>query len=219
MLPTDPFEMSSAETDDDILADMQQLWREAEQLWDASDSTTPFQGYVSADYPVVFEALQGLKGQVLSILEWGSGLGVVTIMASRLGFDAYGIEVEPELVDYSTNFAARFGPHAQFAEGSFIPEEFDYQPRRGDEIQQTRTDVDSAYLALDMELRDFDLVYAYPWPEEYNLFRNIVKTCGNPQGLFMSFDVREGLKLERMSDETKHRRRNANPRTRNSRKR
>lgn len=214
--------MNSAETDDDILADMRQLWREAEQIWDSSDTTTPFQGYVSADYPVVFDALRSLKGQVLSVLEWGSGLGVVTIMASRLGFDAYGIEVEPELLDYSTNFATRFGPHAQFAEGSFIPEEFHWQPHRGDEIQQTRTDVDSAYLALDMELRDFDLVYAYPWPEEYNLFRNIVKSCGNPQGLFMSFDVREGLKLERMGSENKGRKRNggkANPRTRKGRNR
>ena len=135
-----------------------------------------------------------------SVLEWGSGLGVVTIMASQMGFEAYGIEAEQELVTLSQGLAKKHGPAAQFATGSFIPDEFEWILSEGDEAERTFVDIPAAYDKLDMELKDFDLIYAYPWPEEHRLYRNIVRNLGRSDVLLLTYDGREGIELIRFDD-------------------
>ena len=66
----------------------------------------------------VYEALNELRGQVSTVLEWGSGLGVVAIMASRMGFEAYGIESEEKLVNHSIQLAQSYSAVAEFAHGN-----------------------------------------------------------------------------------------------------
>ena len=61
-------------------------------------------------------------------------------------------------------------------------------------------DAASAYDELDMELRDFDLVYAYPWPDEHILFHNIMRRFGRREALFLSYHEREGVELVRFDD-------------------
>ena len=191
---------SSYDPDQTLLAEFRSLWAEADELWERHQALPAFRGYVSADYQAVYESLARLRGRVLTVLEWGSGLGVVTIMASRMGFEAYGIEAEPDLVEYAENFAQAYGPQARFAQGSFIPAEFEWHPADGDDVYRTIIDVASAYDELDMELRDFDLVYAYPWPDEHVLFRNIMRRLGRKEALLLSYDVREGVELTRCRD-------------------
>jgi len=118
-------------------------------------------------------------------------------MASRMGFEAYGIEAEPKLVEFSEEFADKYGPDACFAQGSFIPEEFDGDPAAGEHIDRTMLDFTSGYEELDMELRDFDLIYAYPWPEEHAFFRGIVREFGHANAMLAIYDAREGLELTR----------------------
>ena len=178
-------------------ANFEELWAEAEAIWVAHENVPAFQGYVSADYRAIFHALLKLRTKANTFLEWGSGLGVVAIMASRLGFDAYGIEVEPQLVDFARGLSARFEANPTFAVGSFIPHEFEAKLEAGDEFHRTISDHVSAYDELDMELRDFDLVYAFPWPEELTVFRNIIRRCGARSTRFLRYDVREGLSLTR----------------------
>ena len=108
----------------------QSLWKEADEIWEAFQNRREFRAYVSADYAEIYQALVRLRGRVTSVLEWGSGLGVVTIMASNLGFEAYGIESEPRLVDWSRKLAEEYGPAAQFVTGSFIPREYEWDPHR-----------------------------------------------------------------------------------------
>lgn len=185
--------------DRQLVADFTTLWDEADLLWETHQNRPEFGGYVSADYHSIYTKLRQLRGRVHSVLEWGSGLGVVTIMASRLGFDAYGIECEKELVDQSREYARRFAPEARFAFGNFIPDEFPWNPAQGDEVQHMVLHGGDAYAELDMELRDFDLVYAYPWPEEHIVYHNIMRACAGPHALFLSYDAREGLELTRFN--------------------
>ena len=127
----------------------------------------------------------------------GSGLGIVTIMASRMGFEAYGIEAKPDLVEYSESLAQAYGPHARFSQGSFIPDEFEWNPSDGDDAYRTIIDAASAYHELDMELRDFDLIYAYPWPDEHTLYHNVIRALGRREALLLTYDVRKGMELVR----------------------
>ena len=63
---------------------------------------------------------------------------------------------------------------------------------------RTSFDDEPAYGELDMELRDFDIVFVYPWPNERALHQDIMRQCGGPHSLLMIFDVREGLSIERL---------------------
>lgn len=189
--------MPNSTHDTSLLAEFRHLWAEADNLWVRHRDSPAFHGYVSADYLTVYKSLAGLRGRVSTVLEWGSGLGVVTIMASHMGFEAFGIEAEPGLVWYSESLARSYGSNAQFAQGSFIPDDFEWKPADGDDVCRTVIDVASAYDALDMELRDFDLIYAYPWPDEHTLYRNIMRECGRKESLLLTYDVHEGMELVR----------------------
>ena len=54
-----------------------------------------FHPFVPADYDAVLQELISLRAPELRFLEWGSATGVITIMADLLGFEAYGIELDP----------------------------------------------------------------------------------------------------------------------------
>ncbi len=176
---------------------MHKLCDEAEAIWDRLQDDREFFDYVGADFDAVFLSLKRLRNQASTFLEWGSGLGVVTIMASRLGFDAYGIETEPTLVERSRQLAEVYGPEAQFVAGNFIPNQFEWNPRKGDIADRTTFEGGDAYGEMDMELRDFDLVYAYPWPEEHTLYRNIMAEFGGRNSLFLTYDIYDGVVLTR----------------------
>lgn len=126
-------------------------------------------------------------------LEWGSGLGVVTQMASRLGYQAYGIEAEPQLVELARDLAGEFDSRAEFVTGSFVPDHFQWRPELGHEAERTLMDLPDAYGDLGMELDDFDLVYVYPWPSEHSLLKGIMQSCGGTHTRLLVYDAREGI--------------------------
>ena len=177
--------------------ELQPLWDEVDDLWERSQTADGFHAYVSADYEAVLRSLVQLRGQAVTFLEWGSGLGVVTIMASRLGFEAYGIENEPELVDHAHAFGERYAPAARFVCGNFFPSEFEWNPGQGEIEVRTALHSAAAYEPMGKKLSDFDLVYAYPWPEEHQLYQNVMRECGAPKSLFLTYDVRRGMELHR----------------------
>ena len=188
---------ASCTPDSTLLSDFRRLWAEGEDLWSRHQDAPAFHGYVSADYLAVYESLARLRGSVLSVLEWGSGLGIVTIMASRMGFEAYGIEAEPRLVMHAEDLARTYGPDAQFAQGSFVPDDFAWDPADGSDVYRTVIDAPSAYDELDIKLTDFDLVYAYPWPDEHILYHNIMRNFGRKGAMLLTYDAREGMELVR----------------------
>ena len=186
---------SDAKTEIPIPDEIRELWIAAEEISDPHVDNPSYQGYICADYAAIYECLYDLRRQCEVMIEWGSGLGVVAIMASKLGYEAYGIEAELELVLNAERLAQRFNSSAQFAQGNFIPDDFEWSMADGDEVQGTLTDVPDGYDKLDMELRDFDLIYAYPWPGEHLLFHNIIRQHGRRNALLLSYDIREGIDL------------------------
>lgn len=181
--------------EDLLLKEMHQLWAEADDIWVEYQEQDGFGGFVSADYVAVYEALVRLRDRVDTVLEWGSGLGVVTIMASRLGFEAYGIEVEPVLVEHAEELSRQYAPEAQFAVGSFIPDDYQWGEELAGNPSRTETDSRAAYDDLDMQPHDFDLVYAYPWPDEHGLYLDILRNHARENTLFLCYDAREGISI------------------------
>ena len=82
-------------------------------------------GFIPSDFRAVYTVLRALAEADLApcelFCEWGSGHGVVTCLASLLGFDACGIEIEADLVDASRELAEDFDLPVNFVQGSFVP--------------------------------------------------------------------------------------------------
>lgn len=182
----------------DVLPDARELFAEAAKIWEENESDFHFRDFIAADYERVYQAQAMLRDQCETFLEWGSGLGAITSSAGLLGYEAFGIEIDPKMLRRSQELADKYQSNAEFGYGSFVPNAYEWTGEFEDEFFKTIIDEQDAYDDLDMELRDFDLVYAYPWPGEREFFVDILRKFGRPGALFMSFDIREGILVERI---------------------
>jgi hypothetical protein len=184
-------------------ARVQKLCEDGELLWESFRSDLgerSFHRFVAADYAEVYQHLRKLAGRAVSFLEWGSGNGVISIMADMLGFEAYGIEINPALVEKARYLNDQHEANAQFVEGSFVPSDYEWNVEHGDANFRTVDGAEPAYDELDLELRDFDIIYGYPWPEEQALFGDIMRQCGRHGSLFVTYDCYGGVDVRRVSE-------------------
>ncbi|MEM9160116.1 MAG: hypothetical protein AAGB46_13815, partial [Verrucomicrobiota bacterium] len=101
--------------------------------------------------------------------EWGSGLGAAACLATLIGFDSIGIEIQPALVARAKQLARDHALSTHFIENSFLPPGYEILPAQGanELIRPTsRKTLPSAYPEVDWTLEEVDLFYVYPWPEE-----------------------------------------------------
>jgi hypothetical protein len=179
---------------------LESLCEEGREMWDRFDNevrSKDFHPFVAADYDRVLEALLALRAPGLRFLEWGSATGVITIMADLLGFEAYGIELDPELVETARGMAARYGSDARFVAGSFIPAGYRYRPTGGDGRLGTIGDGSSAYPELKHPLEDFDLVYAFPWHGEEPMMVDLMRAYGGRGARLLLHGVADGVQVYR----------------------
>ena len=134
----------------------------------------PLAGFVPSEFGPVYNVLNSLATTMSGgcFVEWGSGFGVVTMMAARLGFDAGGIEIQPDLVQASEELAHDHMIDVEFVSGSFVLSA----------AQGLLDDTDWPWLepggmdgheALNVDPCDIDLVFAYPWPGEAHVIESI----------------------------------------------
>lgn len=172
---------AAAPLDPALRSRLSALVEEGRDFWDRFDHEVRQENwhpFVPADYDAVLEMLLPLRAPGLRFLEWGSATGVITIMADLLGFEAYGIELDPALVETARELAARHGSGARFAAGSFLPTGYRYRPPTGDGRIGTIGDGPSAYPMLGHPLEDFDVVFAYPWGGEEAMMHDLMRCYG-----------------------------------------
>ena len=137
-----------------------------------------FHPFVAADYESVLAALEPHRAAGLKFLEWGSATGVITIMADMLGFEAFGIELDSDLIRTARTLAEKFHSDARFVEASFLPAGYLWQPTGGDGRVGTIGAGHSGYLELGHSLDEFDVVFAFPWGGEEPMMLDLMKTYG-----------------------------------------
>ena len=146
-----------------------------------------FHPFVPADYDEVEKLLAPIAREGLRFLEWGSGSGVITIMADLLGFDAFGIELDAGLVDVARDLARRHGSHAHFVAASFLPAGYRYVDPDGGNRTGTLGDGPSGYIAMGRALDEFDVVFGYPWHGEEPVMRDVFRKYGSPDAKLIIF--------------------------------
>lgn len=152
--------------------------RQFSERFDADVRKHRWHPFVASDYGTVETCLLQLRQPGLRFLELGSATGVITIMADLLGFEAYGIELDPELVAVARRLASDFDSQARFAVGSFFPARYDWRSEDGDSRMGTLGRGVPGYAELQHPLEDFDVVFAYPWGGEEPIVHDLMRRHG-----------------------------------------
>ena len=165
----------------------------------------PVRGFVPSCFETVYRALQQISFRNLApgdkFCEWGSGFGVAASLAAMLGFDACGIEIESDLCHASRDLAQRFDLPVEFVTGSFIPAGADklidraYAEFDGELTLDTQSD--DAYEQLGLDICDFDLIFAYPWPNDAKLTAAIFDKFAASGALLATYTGNESVRLQR----------------------
>ena len=100
-------------------------------------------------------------------IEWGSGFGVATSLASMLGFEATGIELEEGLLKIAESLAEKHQTGAEFIATTYIPEGYiSYDHAGGSDIVPDESFAHQAeppsYDGMDIGLDEIDVFFVYP---------------------------------------------------------
>ncbi len=151
--------------------------------------------FIPCDYLGVYEELRKLRERAATFVEFGSGAGIATIMADLLGYEAYGIEIDPWLVDRSIELADQFKSNAIFVEGTFVSQHYQEEIEHLSEDSFTTTAGADAFEEIGLDLASFDLVFAYPWSGEEDWLRELIRRHARADTLLLTYDVTEGFRV------------------------
>jgi hypothetical protein len=198
-LITVPFEVAASRPPPDVRRFLRAATRRAERF--QFDFRVP--AFVISDFGLAYAALRQLEASKLAFgdrfCEWGSGLGVVACLAALAGFHAWGFEAEVRLVRGARQLAADFDLPAEFTYGSFIPAGARRELLAAREFAWLSTSGRCGHKALGIDLNEFDVIYAYPWPDEEALLEQLFEEHARPGGLLMTYHGDRGLWLRRKS--------------------
>jgi hypothetical protein len=167
-------------------------------------SSHHFPAFVSSDFSLAYQALRYLEASALlsgdRFCEWGSGLGVVSCLAAMTGFRAFGVEASGRLVREARRLARDFDLPAEFARGNFIPRGAGGRLLAGREFAWLSTGGRCGHEALGINPDEFDLIYAYPWPDEERLVEDLFEARARPGALLLTYHSEQGLWLRRKGE-------------------
>lgn len=178
--------------------------REAGQRIDdftESSRSEPIPAFVPSDFVSAYHTLEAIDRLGLAtghlFCEWGSGFGVVTGLAALSEFDACGIEIEPLLVEEARRLTEDFDLNCEFACGSFIPDAAEEIAINPSELAWLSTDAPDAYAELQLNVDDFDVIYAYPWPDEQDILGDLFDQFASDGALLCTFESPDEVLVRR----------------------
>lgn len=197
-------------TDAPIPPDVMRLIRAADERVMQFQQNAHIPGFVPSDAERVYRVLRGIAGASLApgsrFCEWGSGFGVVAGLASILDFEAWGIEIELELIEASRQLIADFDLDAEFVHGSFIPPGGEDIVEKSDAYSWLVPHSGNAYEEMGLDLDDFDVVFAYPWPDEDGMTADLFHRYAAPDALLVTFRGGDDICVRRKTASHSHRR-------------
>lgn len=183
-----------------IPGDVRAFLREADRRIEAFQHETRVPGFVPSNLEEAYRVLRGVaetraKPGAL-FCEWGSGFGAVACLAAMLDFDAVGIEIEDELVDQAEKLARDFDVPVEFLRGSFLPHGSAIHAEVTDGLAWLKEE-EAAPEGLAFDTDDFDVIFAYPWPDEADVTKILFERYARPNALLVSFHGGDEFRLRR----------------------
>ena len=140
--------------------------------------------------------------------EWGSGFGTATCLASLLGYEAYGLEIDEELVRLSRAIARRLGIPVQILCTSLLPEGYEaYAGVDGAALVTPASlsdhhdnDEDRGPLRYDgmaIAIADIGVFFVYPWPEEQELMQQLFNAVAREGAILVVYHTDTDIRVFR----------------------
>ncbi len=157
-----------------------------------------FPRYLPSDPAIVHAAMISLKeagyirGNVFC--EWGCGFGVATCMASLIGYEAYGIEIEPVLADLASQLADDHNIPVEILCTSYLPEGYeecdgiggkDLLPPEATTSHGEFIDTAPSYDGLDPG--EVDVFFVYPWPGQEELMMDLFSAVSTEDAILLIY--------------------------------
>ena len=156
-----------------------------------------FPRYIPSNPAIVHAAIVSLReaghlrGDVFC--EWGCGFAVATCIASLIGFQAYGVEIEPELAELAVKLAEDHKIPVEILNADYLPEGYEECEGVGGkdllipEATTSRSGVQlpPSYEGLDPD--EVDLFFVYPWPGQEELMMDLFRAVACPGSILLIY--------------------------------
>lgn len=193
---------------DKLPSDVREFLAEANARIASFQEASRVPGFVPSDYARVYGWLRALAEANLApggrFCEWGCGFGVVAGLAALLDFEACGIEIDEALAAEAQQLADDFSLPVEILRGSFIPKSAEgfldrVYARKGDGFSWMTTDCDSSLEAQGFAPDDFDVIFAYPWPDEEQFVAGLFERTAADGAVLVTHSGGDGFRLRRKS--------------------
>ncbi len=169
------------------------------------NTATTFRGFVPSNYLAIYQCLRLVYDSDLlcgdRFCEWGSGVSVVASLAAMVGYESHGIEYDNKLCMVAEGICEDFDVPVKLVNGSFIPDGVEDLIENAfatyDGELALHTDPDHAYDEIGYDVNDFDLIFAYPWPNDVELTHEIFDRCAARGAMLLLYYCDESIALYR----------------------
>jgi len=127
-------------------------------------------------------------------------------MAAMLGFQAYGIEIEPLLVEAAQKLANDFGLETTIICDSFLPRSCCKYLDKDEPSLYLVSQPGEAEEHLGLGPADFDVVFAYPGPDDDQAIAQVFEKAAAQGAVLLTYHGREGMRLRRKVRRSRSRR-------------
>lgn len=162
-------------------------------------------GFYPSDYEMGYRMLRALRGVTdpQRMCEWGSGFAVVAGLGALLGYEAWAIEIDPRLNVVARELLGDYQLKVEIVEGSFIPDEYARTEKISDLDTVTDLTGGDVYGDIDLEIEDFDVIFAYPWPTEEQQYCDLFGQFADYGAVMVTYSMTEGMRTYRkVSDDS-----------------
>jgi hypothetical protein len=165
-------------------------------LWNKSRNLGFFPSDFETVYPVI-KAIRESNPEATRLCEWGSGFGVIAGLGAMLGYQACGIEIDKRCVAASRSLLEDHGLDVAILEGSFVPEEYAEQREPTSDGTGTVLSGPGAIDEVDVEIEDFDLIFAFPWPDEVEMYSDLFARYASVGAILVTYGALDGIRVQR----------------------
>ena len=116
-------------------------------------------------------------------------------LATILGFNSFGIEIEPSLVSSSKALANELEIDVNILESDYMPEGFEcYEGSGGAELIKPEnytfgsdSPQEITYPGMDITLDEVDVFFVYPWPAEQEFMQEFFEAVACDGAIFLMY--------------------------------